>query len=180
MIASLDAQHKYPVEHPLSPPSVLHPLHLFLEASHSANGPSRSIVVRYTYTTLSRVTRLLRGASLFLLVFLTFSSPVISLLCRILLVPADSHRNVVLKMEIWRNDVRGIVAARIKGGGAFVQVCWWCYTCCVVCCVVLGVAGKTSLPLFDIYRGVDSRRLRRNPRTGIRFENKQCADHRWW
>src|ERR1700709_2663283 len=41
---------------------------------------------------------------------------------------------------------------------------------CVVLCWV--IARKTFLPLFDIYRCIDSRRLRRNLRVGLPFGGK--------
>jgi hypothetical protein len=44
---------------------------------------------------------------------------------------------------------------------------------CVVLCWV--IARKTFLPLFDIYRCIDSRRLRRNPRVGLPFGDKQMV-----
>lgn len=61
-----------------------------------------------------------------------------------------------------------------KGVGAFcTSVLVVLYVLCVVLC--WAIAGKTSLPLFDIYRGVDSRRLRRNPRVGLPFGDKQMV-----
>ena len=41
---------------------------------------------------------------------------------------------------------------------------------CVVLCWV--IARKTFLPLFDISRCNDSRRLRRNPRVGLPFDKQ--------
>ena len=176
MIASLDALHKFPAEYPLPPPSLPRQLHLFfLEASHSANGPSRSIVARHTYTPLSRGYKIsswrfgLRSRCL-----RDSHSP-----CRKSALSKIEHPSRLspkwcVGNETWRVGVRGIVAARNKGGGGLLYKCVGGAIRAVMCVVLCWVVAAKHSPLYSIiYRCIDSRRLRRNPRVGVPFGDKR-------
>jgi hypothetical protein len=146
MIASLDAIHKYAAEHPLPPPFVLHRLHLFfLKPATAPTDPvGRSLCAIHTlpFPGLQDFSvALLSSFSL----FPRFSSPCHKSAWSNLDHAGRRSPGCCVENETWRVGVRGIVAARIKGGGGLLYKCVGGAIRAVLCCAGWLLAKHSSL-----------------------------------